>query len=476
VVVATERLGLETVRFEGLFASRRIAIALERLTFCSLLGLIVLMAAPYGGVEPKWEGVFECSVFGLTALWIIEGLLSGSWQLRRLAWLAPLFLVIVWIWAQTGPSSHVVSLFGIRAEWPTLSADPYETRLVALKATALGLFLLLILRQTRTYFRLFALINVVIGTGVATALFGIIRRAAQTDGQPFVLEGLLPGVGFGQFINPNHFAFLIEMSFGLACCAILGSQTRRELKVLYLSASILLGVALVLTNSRGGILSFLGEIGFIGVALAAGWFADPHKRHRRKTRNRLWGAWAPRVMLVLLLLFMIWTGILWLGGDRLAQRLDRLPNEVAASREGNRWAIWKATWQMIKDHPLRGTGFGAYKVVIPQYQDSSGQEQLLQAHNDYLELLASGGMIAFSLAMLFGASFVRQGMRVLKTGDMRRRAVTYGAFAGLIGVAIHSFFDFGAHITVNAVLMCALIAIAAAEVHNSNWHQASVVE
>jgi O-antigen ligase len=85
---------------------------------------------------------------------------------------------------------------------------------------------------------------------------------------------------------------------------------------------------------------------------------------------------------------------------------------------------------------------------------------LEQAHNDYLQTLADGGLlggilgIAF-LIILFGKGFARR-----ETDDKFRRGVATGALAGCFAVLIHSFFDFTLHTTSNALLFLILAALA----------------
>src|SRR5437868_4883105 len=68
----------------------RVALLLGRVVFYSLITLIAFVALPYGTVEPWWQALFECAVFTLAALWLVEGWLSGSWQLSRCYVLLPL--------------------------------------------------------------------------------------------------------------------------------------------------------------------------------------------------------------------------------------------------------------------------------------------------------------------------------------------------------------------------------------------------
>src|SRR5215831_18452194 len=64
---------------------------LSSFIFSALLVVMALAVVPYGTVEPQWEAVFECSVFALTALSIVEGLLARSSLLEGYRLVIPLF-------------------------------------------------------------------------------------------------------------------------------------------------------------------------------------------------------------------------------------------------------------------------------------------------------------------------------------------------------------------------------------------------
>ena len=95
-----------------------------------------------------------------------------------------------------------------------VSADPYQTRFFALKLLALTLAGVLLFRYAVTERRLRIVMNVVIGVAVASALFGIVRQTTQHS-VGFGLPLLVPDSGYGQFINYNHFAYLMEMALGV---------------------------------------------------------------------------------------------------------------------------------------------------------------------------------------------------------------------------------------------------------------------
>jgi hypothetical protein len=52
----------------------------------------------------------------------------------------------------------------------------------------------------------------------------------------------------------------------------------------------------------------------------------------------------------------------------------------------------------------------------------------------------------------------------LRSTSAFSRAACFGALVGLAGVAVHSIVDFGLHLTINAVVLFALVTIATANV------------
>jgi O-antigen ligase len=180
---------------------------------------------------------------------------------------------------------------------------------------------------------------------------------------------------------------------------------------------------------------------------------------------RLMQTTVSRSLLILALVVTVFIGALWIGGEALTSRLETVSSEmtgqVGADRGGGgRKEIWAATWRMILDHPLTGVGFNGYWAIIPRYHQASGELTPQQAHNDYLELLASGGIIGVALVVWFFILFIKDVKRSSRSPDPFRRAARTGALTGLFGVAVHSAVDFGLHITINALIFTALVMIA----------------
>jgi len=456
-----------TIEFVGPGVGQALWDGLARLLdpaiFVTLLALLAVSSIPYGTVHPWWEAVFECTVFALAALWIVDGLHGGTWSVSEHRVLLPLLALIVFALIQS------LKLWGVttgRAQaW---SADPYETWRVTLKLIALTLAAALLIRYTSSSRRLRMLIYTIIGIGVASALFGIARQMGQGDAYISFLPRLWPGRGYAQFINQNHFAFLMEMALGLVLGILVGGGVPRDRLLIFLAAGVAMAAALVLSNSRGGIFSMLCQLLFLAIMFGVVRSQKEISGHRSGVYlwlERFSKSLIGRALLIVSLLTVVTVSIAWLGGDQLAQRMETMERDFSMGSSElrvnvTRWDMWSATWKSIKDHPIAGVGFGAYPVAISKYHDGSGDLRPRQAHNDYLDLLACGGVIGLSLAAWFIMAIIKKLPGRLRSTDPFRRSACLGAVVGLFGVAVHSLVDFGLHITANALIFTSLVVIA----------------
>jgi O-antigen ligase len=103
-------------------------------------------------------------------------------------------------------------------------------------------------------------------------------------------------------------------------------------------------------------------------------------------------------------------------------------------------------------------------VAITAYHDASGSLTPQEAHNDYLELLSSGGLVGVALGVWFAVALIRLTGKNLKSADRFGRAARFGAVMGIAGVAVHSLVDFGLHLIANALVFVILIMIATARI------------
>ena len=444
----------------------RMAALLSQGVFGSLLLLLVMSAVPYGTVEPWWKAAFVSAVFSICIAAIVESLLRRDLRIYGLPGLLLSMLALCgFAFLQTvtirrGNDDPAVAAL---QPWNAISADPYQTRFFVLQLLALTTCLTLLYRYCRTERRINLLIHVILAVAVASALFGIFRQTLQQ--QPgFVLPRTMPGQGYGQFINKNHFAYLMEMALGLGLGMGLGRGIKRERVMIYVALLLPVWTALVLSNSRGGILAMLTQVVVASILLAGG-LEPKEKAGLAETtvapRKSMW----IRGGLLLCLIAVLLVGTVWVGGDRLVSNFGLASRELNPSandlREGvTRSEIWRASWKMFTAHPIVGVGLGGYWIAVTSYHNASGVMTPQEAHNDYLELLSSGGVVGLAIGIWFVVSLFHGVRENLSSNHRFQRAVCFAALLGITGVAVHSLVDFGLHLMIIALVFLALVMMA----------------
>jgi O-antigen ligase len=423
---------------------------LNKLIFSALIVLIVLTPIPYGTVEPWWKAAFVCAVFAICILALIENttIAGKPILLPMLALSALAFLQTLSLGTRTEANLPV---------WNAISADPYQTRFFVLQMLALTAFLALLYRYADSERRIRVLVYAVLAIAVASAVFGILRQTTQQD-TGFLLPLLRKNQGYGQFINKNHFVYLMDMAFGLGLGIVLGGGVRRDLLMIYVALLVPIWIALVLANSRGGVLAMIMQI-VVAVLL----ITSVRGLSENYQLQRIAQSAVLRTALLVVLVAGVALGTLWVGGDRLASNFEGASSEFTSDtlRQGaSRYEIWRATLKMFAAHPIVGVGLGGYWIAITAFHDASGLMTPQEAHNDYLELLSSGGVIGFALGVWFVVVVIRKARKNLLADVSYMRAVRLGAILGIVGVAAHSLVDFGLHILVNAVVLLILITLA----------------
>ncbi len=429
--------------------------------FGGLLAVIVLTAIPYGTVESWSQSSFQIVIFSLALLWMIHGLLVGSRRFGNFSLFYPLIALALFAIIQS-LSWSPVNVAGVKVQ-NAISADPFESWVFALRVSALALAGILAVRFTNSLFRLSALIHTIILVALLSAVFGIVRQTMQHE-QGFLLPFLKYGGGFAQFINKNHFAFLVEAAVGLLVGIALLRQDRSKWLLVYLSAILLLWVALVMSRSRGGLLAIT-----VQAICAVSFFILSRKRWQKSADENSPG-WKRTMVVggvtIVAVLALTIFGMMWLQGDQLTTGIETAAAEMritdGAHEGANRKDIWRSTWQMARAHPIAGAGLGGYWAEVPKYHDASGVQTPQQAHNDYLELLASGGIIGAAIFVWFVVLLIRKARTIDGLSGFQRGAAL-GAVLGIFGIGVHSVVEFGLHITINALVFMMLLAILSLE-------------
>jgi O-antigen ligase len=440
----------------------------DSVVFILLLALIVATNVMYGTVDAWWEAAFECALFGIAALWIVETLVRGEWRIRKVSVLLPLVLLVAFAFLQALSWPAWLLPTRLTAQH-TITIDRYQTLLTARKALALTVFLALLLVHTSTARRFRWLVRVIIALGLFSAVFGILRQVLQPPdaSSGFVLPFLLPGLGYGQYIYHNVFAYLMEMVLGLLAGLLLGGGIPRQKVLTYLAAVFFVLAALVLSLSRGAILGLIAQATFL-LFTALRWYSARRTAREDATSNIVWldtlrNSLLVRGVAIVLIVAVLVIGVFWIGGEKLASRVREFEAHDESAEGLSRTSAWRSTLTLIGQNPWTGVGFGNYFLAIPQYKKGTGLIKLEQAHNDYLDLAANGGVIGFALAAWFALVIIKRTRISFQSKDRYRRAAALGAAAGMFSLVVHTFVDFGLQVTGIAVVFAGLIVICVAE-------------
>jgi O-antigen ligase len=437
-----------------------------------LCASLVLSTLAYGTVHYWSLAVFQLGAALIIILWAVDAWRSRLLRLSRnaLQWpLLGLFLLGLLQLLPLGGAGETGALLSGGVEpVRSLSLDPYATRLVLVQVLALFVYFAAVLAFTDSPRRLRLLVRVIIIFGFALAIFGLIQSFTSPT-KVYWLRELQQSTPFGPFINRHHFAGYMEMTLALPLGLLFSGAIEKDKRVLYIFASALMGVALVMTGSRGGIIS-LGALVLFLAALTGlglrrrnrereGSGRHGSERHGSEQRARVGQkGMLVRAGLTLGLVLAFLLGTVLLGGESALSRFVGTVN--AEDPTTGRAHFWSVTLDIIRHHPVLGTGLGAFGVVYTRYDSRNGMYRLDQAHNDYLQIVSDGGVIGLALGLFFVIALFRGGVAECRSEDIFRRGVAMGALAGCFAVLVHSFFDFTLHTTANALLFLTMAALA----------------
>ena len=429
----------------------------SRFAFLVICIAIVLSALVYGTVHYWALGLFNLGGLTVLVLWVLDGWRLGSLRVSRnplqLALLGALLLGLI----QLLPLREVASSGAASNLANTLSLDPYSTRLVLVQLATLLIYFAATLVFVDSPHRLHILVRTIMIFGFCLALFGLTQSFTSAPTKVYWIRELPQSTAFGPFINRHHFAGYMELTIALPLGLLFAGVVDKDKRLLYLFVAGLMGIALVMTTSRGGIISLVAEIMFLVVVTAIWRKKEEHRSSRRKP-SRLKPI-VVRIGLATALLIGLFVGVIMLGGEFSIYRfIDSVNTDDPTTGRAHFWSV---TLDIIKAHPYVGTGLGAFGVIYTKYDSRNGLFRLEQAHNDYLQVLSDGGIIGALLALTFVVLlFYIAIKRARSTKDDFRRAVALASLSGCFAVLVHSFFDFTLHTTSNALLFLVLAALA----------------
>lgn len=172
---------------------------------------------------------------------------------------------------------------------------------------------------------------------------------------------------------------------------------------------VLLGVALVLTLSRGGWLG--GVAGMLVLALFL-----PQKKA-----------------------LIAGSVIFFLASFLIPGFADRILASFTSTGDSGRYQLWDGAWAMIADYPLWGRGIGTFMAAFQDYVQGRGA---MYAHHCYLQIWAETGVFSLLFFLLFLAWIFKGAWSALrKMPEGEPRYILAGFCGGAIAFLVQSMFD-----------------------------------
>ena len=444
----------------------------EAMIFRVLIAMVLVAPLPLGAF-PDWAwSVMAAVVGGLLLVWGVLAVAGRATIVRlppRLWWsIAPFVAAMGWAVFQTlpvsPPSLHhplwrdAAEVLGIPYAG-SISLDPAASWEGIVRIASYAGIFWLALQYGRGRERAWLALRAVALGAACYALYGL---AVDLSGSGTLLwweKTVNRDVVTATFVNRNSFATFAGL--GLLCTtAILHAHWQRarertagpreRLRRLiaedfsrsgvYLGGWLVLSVALLLTESRGGIAATVLALLAFFASLAA----------RRGVSARSLGLAAAALALA-------GTAVFDLGGEGLERRLWTAPSDWQIRSEH-----YAQTIRAIGDAPLLGTGLGTFAAVYRLYGSGHAGLPLHMAHNDWLELALELGVPAaagfiFTLAAL--AFMCGIGLLVRR----RNPALPATGFAASVLVGSHALVDFSLQIPAVAATFALVLGVATAQ-------------
>ena len=449
--------------------SRTTDIHFTRWLFRFYLLLLFLAPLPLGSNRPLFWSILVFATALIALVWSVGWLLGaahwpqaiGRAKLPLIALGSFLALAILqllppdWVPNFAIPT-FIYDAYAVTAPKAGLSIDASSSSDSLLFSLGLALITILTLLLVRSKRRVLQLLFTLTLAGLLQALYGSLMVLSGVEYGFFEVKEYGRGVATGTFINRNHFANLLVLALSagtgllLAQMNLQGSENMRERLRSLLQAAlgpkarlriymIVTVIALVLTRSRMGNLSFFAALTMVGVI--ALW--------RLNTPSR------PLVVLVVSVLvidiFMVGT---WFGMEKVVDRMRQsvqIEQDEWSIKDKNRSNANREALNIISLSPVTGMGGGSFYTVYPAWRGND-QKFMDHTHNDYLEFAIDYGLVGLILLAWFMTLCMLRAVRGLKRRDKPQQfGISFASLMAMVAMMIHAFVDFSLHIPANAV-------------------------
>ncbi len=351
--------------------------------------------------------------------------------------------------------------------WMTLSVSKKATLQEWSRLTAYIAFYIVTVQLLSSKELLRKTVNTVMIFSFCLAFLSILQYFFY-NGKIYWIRSLTQGGHpFGPYANKNHYAGLMEMLFPVILSVLISFKPRvkyrslreRLAQILSLKEtnryiligffSVLVASSIFLSLSRGGMVSLgLSMIFFSGMIA---W---------KKKRNK-------RGLFIIVFFLMIFLVVSLFGWDPIVESFGKIKDvDVHGKTTLLRPTLWSDSKLLIQDFPLTGTGYGTFFNSYQKYRTFPGGFTAYHAENDYIEVLAEGGIIGFLLAGWFMcAVFYHSYRTLLRRKESYNLYLSIGSATGLVAILLHSIVDFNLHLGANGLYFFFLSGLMVSATH-----------
>lgn len=343
---------------------------------------------------------------------------------------------------------------GLEAHWRPISLAPSATwnALFSLLVPLSVLLLAINLDKTSLY----RLVPVMLAIILLSGILGILQTLGPDRGPLYFYRLTNWGASVGLLANRNHQSVLLACAFPLL--AVFASWKQGDTSQVAMRrmwgagcAGLLLVPMIIATGSRAGLL-----VGTLALA-SVPWIYRGETRKNNSSNHNKFGRlkflndyWLH--MLALAVIASLFA-LVFFGRDQIFQMGSQ---DIAGDL---RFEVFRPIMGMIVQYFPVGTGFGAfpeaYRIAEPDALLNS--TYLNHAHNDWLEVVVTGGLFSLVLLTIVIVYAIRKliALYLLPTDQQRLTAVVMGK-AGLTIIflgALASVFDYPIRVPSMSVLM-----------------------
>ena len=418
-MTVAERSSAETRPIRTSVPARRLYSSVYLIWFCAVLMFGVLA---FGAVETWANSLLEIGAAFLFTVLVVHKICISKLSVKR----NPLYSPMLGF-AAVGAAQVVFNLTAYR----------YATLVVCLQFLSYAALLFVATQLAGDLGSSKILVLVFAAFGSAVALLAICQYLSSA---PNIYWLRSPGTGgnfFGTYVNRDHYAGLMEMLMPFALVLSLSRLVHGGQRMLAGFAAIIMAGSIVLTLSRGGVISLAAQLLFLF------WITSKVQKGSL-VRNRL------LLGIGLTLAFLAFAGsssTMWshLGDLQETFRLD----------------VLKDSLRMFARKPIIGWGLGTFDTVYPSFRSFYTTVYVNAAHNDYLQVLVEAGILGFGFVVWFVIRLYQAGLKQLGHWNQSwRGALQLSCLVGCTGILVHSALDFNLQVPGTAAFFFALGALA----------------